>query len=78
MNPKKTAHYGHDRLKITAISRIGFEPIKLLALNVDREWVCRPPYYSPPKINSISSEYILSFYLSSPMHSQYYSPNHGY
>lgn len=31
MNLKKTAHYGHDRLKITAISRIGFEPIKLLA-----------------------------------------------
>ena len=45
---------------------------------VDREWVCRPPHYSPPKINSISSEYILSFHLSSPMHSQYYSPNHGY
>ena len=33
---------------------------------VDREWVCRPPHYSPPKINSISSEYILSFHLSSP------------
>lgn len=45
---------------------------------VDREWVSRPPHYSPPKINSISSEYILSFHLSSPMHSQYYSPNHGY
>lgn len=45
---------------------------------VDREWVCRPPHYSPPRINSISSEYILSFHLSSPMHSQYYSPNHGY
>jgi len=29
---EKTAHYGHDQLKITAISRIGFEPIKLLAL----------------------------------------------
>ena len=37
-----------------------------------------PPHYSPPRINSISSEYILSFHLSSPMHSQYYSPNHGY
>ena len=39
MNPrkKKTAHYGHDQLKITAISRIGFEPIKLLALS--RSWV---------------------------------------
>lgn len=47
-------------------------------LLVDREWVCRPPHYSPPKINSISSEYILSFHLSSPMHSQYDSPNHGY
>lgn len=45
---------------------------------VDREWVCRPPHYSPPKINSISSEYILSFHLSCPMHSQYDSPNHGY
>lgn len=50
---------------------------RLLRL-VDREWVCRPPHYSPPRINSISSEYILSFHLSSPMHSQYYSPNHGY
>ena len=52
--------------------------IKLLSFLVDREWVCRPPHYSPPKINSISSEYVLSFHLSSPMHSQYYSPNHGY
>ena len=30
-----------------------------------------------PKINSISSEYIMSFHLCSPMHSKYYSPNHG-
>lgn len=52
--------------------------IKLLSFLVDREWVCRPPHYSPPKINSISSEYILPFHLRSPMHSQYYSPNHGY
>ena len=29
---EKRASYGHDQLKITAISRIGFEPIKLLAL----------------------------------------------
>lgn len=40
--------------------------------------VCRPPHYSPPRIQRISSEYILSFRLCSPMHSKYYSPNHGY
>ncbi|MCE3216271.1 hypothetical protein HAX54_005786 [Datura stramonium] len=43
-----------------------------------RERVCRPPHYSPPRIQSIRRKYILSFHLSSPMHSQYYSPNHGY
>lgn len=26
-DPRKRASYGHDQLKITAISRIGFEPI---------------------------------------------------
>ncbi|CAL0301692.1 unnamed protein product [Lupinus luteus] len=46
-------------------------------LLVDREWVCHPPNYSPPKINSISSENIPCFYPSSPMHNKYYSPSHG-
>ena len=35
-------------------------------------------FYSILKIYSILSEHILSFDLSSFMHSKYYSPNHGY
>lgn len=33
---EKIEHYGHDQLKITAISRFGFEPIKLLARPLGR------------------------------------------
>lgn len=32
-----------------------------LVLSFLMGWVCRPPHYSPPRIHSISSEYILSF-----------------
>lgn len=35
-------YYGHDQLKITVISRIGFEPKDFTLL--DRESICRPPH----------------------------------
>ena len=35
---------------------------------VDREWVCRPPHYSPTRINSIFPEYEIDFYMGAPVY----------